>query len=97
MKPLFATLFALAALVFSCGTAKADTLDNYVTVHGQTICHIINRDGISLTVFDNLAAAVQMDGGFGAYQAGEVIGMSVRDYCPWFYDPMLTLMKQETT
>jgi len=94
MKILFTTLFIFAAAVFGCGTARADTLDTYVSVHGRTICTIIDRDGVNLRMFNGLSAAVATDSGYNYYDTGRIIGRAVLQYCPWDYDPMVALMHQ---
>jgi len=94
MKILFTTLFALAAILFSGGVAHADTLDTYVSVHGQTICTIIDRDGVNLRMFNGLSAAVATDSGYSYYDTGRITGRAVLQYCPWDYDPMVALMHQ---
>jgi hypothetical protein len=94
----YTTLFVVAALVFACGvagTARADPYDRYVANNGPTICDIIDRDGTTQTVFDNLVAAVEVDGYYTEYEAGRVIGRAVLTYCPWNYNPMRALMKED--
>jgi len=94
MRTLFALLFVLTAAMFGCGTAKADTLDTYVSTHGQTICDIIDRDGVTYRMFSDLSAAVVLDSGYSFYDTGRVIGRSVSQYCPWDYPSMVALMRR---
>jgi hypothetical protein len=76
-----------AALIIGAGVAKADTSDMtsrqvmYATNHGDAVCAVFKKYPTAGGLF-GLSEAVAEDGGFTAYQSGEIIGYSVGIDCP---------------
>jgi hypothetical protein len=82
-----------AALVMLAAPAHADTPDPSpavlrYTVHNEAaICSALGTYNNIPGVLQVLQA-IQADGGFSEYEAGEVVGLSVTDLCPT-YVPLL--------
>lgn len=65
----------------TAGEAHADPVSNYADHAAYAVCgtldEVPNFPGIL-----GVLSGVQEDSGFSPYQAGQVVGMAVRDYCP---------------
>lgn len=69
-----------ASLYFSI-PAKADTVDNYVTVAWPAVCSTLDEYP-TLNGVMGVLQGVEQDTGFGDFDAGRVVGKSVFAYCP---------------
>ncbi len=82
---LMAFMAALGVIVFAA-SAKADTdptpavIDYVVTYGSGAICPVIDNH-YSIPGLMGVLLAIEKDG-FTGYQAGQIVGMSVAEYCP---------------
>jgi hypothetical protein len=81
-----AAIAAIAVAVVAAPAAHADPdyspgVVSYVAHYGGVVCDVLD-DYPSFSGIIGVARGIQEDG-FTAYQAGEVIGLSVTEICPW--------------
>lgn len=82
---LLAAALALAAAVTLAPTAAADepstTVVAYAATFGGIVCDVLDDYPTTFSGVLGIAQAIQSDG-LTAYQAGQVIGLSVAEICP---------------
>ena len=81
---IFMAVFGCAVLLLSVGNAKADTdhtVYAYASTYGSAVCGTLDKYPGSLNAVLGIAAAI-VDDGLTAFQAGEVIQISVNELCP---------------
>lgn len=77
---MLASVIIGAAIAFA-SPAHADPVSNYAEISAGPICSTLDSYP-SLAGVSGVAAAIEEDAGFSAYDAGRVIAMAVIDYCP---------------
>lgn len=90
---LLALMAAIGCIVVlaSAPTAKADNVSddvlNYVSLYGEgAVCPVISKHYTTSGLLGVLTAI--RDDGFSDYEAGQIVGISVSEYCPENY-PLL--------
>ncbi|ASW89903.1 hypothetical protein [Mycobacterium marseillense] len=85
-RPARAAVFVFGVLGFNQAIAHADPVEpnvlNYAVVAAPVVCRTLNEDPTILGVA-GLMQAVIVKTGLTAYQAGEVVTLSVINECPW--------------
>ncbi|MCK0174773.1 hypothetical protein [Mycolicibacterium sp. F2034L] len=76
----------IGAALFYAPTARADAVDDYAATAYPVICEAIAEKPYVSTVVD-VVDVIAVD--TGSYEfAGAVLGVAVRDYCPWNRPPV---------
>lgn len=90
---LFTGTLMTAALVVTATPAKADIGDADIIDYGGIVCAVLDDGYASFNGIIGIGRAL-MDEGYTAREAGQIVGIAIRDICPQ-YIPLLRRFAQQ--
>lgn len=70
-----------ALAIMAAPAAHAGPVEDYTTFAAPIVCQVLDEYP-SVAGVTGVVQAVMSDSGFSPYDAGTVVGVAVRDYCP---------------